>query len=129
MHCIEFFGFLRTEELPVPDEGTYNPKVHLNTENIAVDNLAAPTMVRATIEQSKTVPFKRGINFFLGQKHQNSACGSDPQLLGDQEYHSIPLFIFQDSQCRDIWEVCVRRWKSEEKYSGHRFRMNRCTEA
>ena len=65
--CLAFFGFLRAGELTVPSDASYDPQVHLNLGDIAVDNPAAPTVIRVSIKQSKTDPFCRGVNLFLGK--------------------------------------------------------------
>ena len=67
--CLGFFSFLRTGEMTVPSDSGYDPSVHLSYKNIAVDdpvNLQTQT-ISIFIKQSKTDPFRRGINLFLGR--------------------------------------------------------------
>ena len=52
--CLGFFGFLRMGEMTVPSQEAYDPAVHLNKEDVAVDDPAAPSVIRITIKQSKT---------------------------------------------------------------------------
>ena len=40
--CLGFFGFLRSGEMTVPSDTAYDPAVHLNLNDIAVDNAASP---------------------------------------------------------------------------------------
>ena len=51
----------------MPSQEAYDPAVHLNKEDVAVDDPAAPSVIRITIKQSKTDPFRKGINIFLGK--------------------------------------------------------------
>ena len=56
--CIAFSGFLRAGELTAPSEASFDPEVHLCH--------SCPRMVRLTLKQSKTDPFRQGINIFIG---------------------------------------------------------------
>ena len=47
--------------MTMPSQDAYDPVVHLNKEDVAVDNPAAPSIIRITIKQSKTDPFGKGI--------------------------------------------------------------------
>lgn len=68
-----FFAFLRMGELTVPSDSGYDPMVHLNKRDIAVDHPIMPKMVRITIKQSKTDPFRKGIDLYLGRA-ESSLC-------------------------------------------------------
>ena len=65
--CLGFFAFLRSGEMTVPSDASYDPACHLGWRDIAVDNPRAPRMVRVTIKQSKTDPFRKGIDLFVGK--------------------------------------------------------------
>ena len=43
--CIGFFGFFRAGEFTVPTPSTYDPEVHLNLADIAIDSHTAPSCV------------------------------------------------------------------------------------
>ena len=58
-------GFLRAGEMTVPSDADYDPTIHLNYCDIAVDDSRKPTVLRVTIKQSKTDPFRREIDLFL----------------------------------------------------------------
>lgn len=62
-----FFSFLMTGEMTTPSDSEYDPAVHLGRSNIAVDNPDAPRMIRITIKQLKTDPFRKAINRFIGK--------------------------------------------------------------
>ena len=61
--CLAFFGVLRSSELTVPSQDTYDPSIHLSVNDVAVDSRLSPTMIQVTIKQSKTDPFRQGVNF------------------------------------------------------------------
>ena len=43
-----------------------NPAIHLGIEDIAVDNCQQPAMLRVSIKVSKTYPFRKGVEVFVG---------------------------------------------------------------
>ena len=51
----------------MPDTEAYDKSVHLGIDDIAIDNPSSPSFVRVRITQSKTDPFRRGVNLFLGR--------------------------------------------------------------
>jgi hypothetical protein len=42
--CVGFFGFLRAGEFTVPSPETYDPEVHLNLADLALDSHTHPTL-------------------------------------------------------------------------------------
>ena len=48
-------------------KGAYDPSVHLSVGDVAVDDTKRPTFVRVTVKQSKTDPFRRGVDLFVGR--------------------------------------------------------------
>ena len=59
--CLAFFGFLQCGEFTVPGPTTYDPDVHLCLNDVAIDSRESPSLVRITIKQSKTDPFRKGV--------------------------------------------------------------------
>ena len=43
--CTAFFGFLRSSEMTVPSQDTYDPTIYLSIKDVAVNNKSSPTMV------------------------------------------------------------------------------------
>ena len=68
-----FFGFLRSGEISAPITCTFDSTYHLTLEDISVDNLGQPGAVRVCIKASKTDPFRKGVDIFLGHT-SNSLC-------------------------------------------------------
>jgi len=95
--CIAFFGFLRSSELTVPSQDTYDPSIHLSVNDVAVDNRSSPTMIQVTIKQSKTDPFRQGVKLFLG-KTEASVCPVTALLpyMSLQGNTPGPLFVLED---------------------------------
>ena len=48
----------------MPSDSEYDPAVHLGKQDLAVDN---PKLIRVQIKQSKTDPFRKGVDLFLGR--------------------------------------------------------------
>ena len=135
--CTAFFGFLRAGELTVPNDKGYDPAVHLSRNDIALDNPRTPTMVRVTIKQSKTDPFRKGINLFLG-KTSTEVCPVTALLnyLVVRGKRKGPLFLFEDGRflTRQRFVEKVREALAEAKieqasYCGHSFRIGAATTA
>jgi hypothetical protein len=64
--CTGFFGFLRASELTVPSSQAYDPDVHLSLGDLAIDSHDTPSLIRLAIKQSKTDPFRQGVDIYIG---------------------------------------------------------------
>ena len=53
--------------MTIPDEGRYDPAVHLSYADIALDDPRKPSFLRITIKQSKTEPFRKAMNLYIGR--------------------------------------------------------------
>ncbi len=97
--CLGFFGFLRAGEMTVPSDAAYDPTTHLSRSDITVDDLRYPSVVRVTIKQSKTDPFQKGIDLFIG-KTEIDLCPV-AAILGYLVARGLqpgPLLIFQEGR-------------------------------
>ena len=65
--CLAFFGFLRCREFTVPSQNEYDPTAHLSVEDIAVDSKSSQTVIQVNIKQSKSDPFRQGVQLYLGK--------------------------------------------------------------
>ena len=135
--CLGFFGFLRAGEFTVPSDQGYDPKAHLSRGDIAVDNPTNPTLLRVTLKQSKTDPFRRGVNLFIG-KTANDLCPVTAVLnhLIQTPAKEGPLFRFQDGRFLTrqrlvgaVREALEAAGVDQSKYSGHSFRIGAATTA
>ena len=95
--CMAFFGFLRCGEFTVPSQTDYDPDMHLSLTDITLDDKVNPSVIQVTIKQSKTDPFRQGVDIYLG-KTGKDICPIQaimPYLIvrGAQPG---PLFVFSD---------------------------------
>ena len=72
LSCL-FFGFLRVSEFTVPSQEQYDQSCHLSLRDMSVDNRDNPHLLRIHIKQSKTDPFRRGVEIYLGAT-DDSVC-------------------------------------------------------
>ena len=97
--CLAFFGFLLVSELTVPAQSQYDHSTHLSISDVSIDNKDHPQLLRIQIKQSKTDPFRQGVDIYLGRTGEGicpvrgilpylAQCGSHPG----------PLFLFQDGR-------------------------------
>ena len=69
--CTAFFGLLCCSQFAVPSTNDYDPAVHLSLQDIAIDSHTTPVVNRLNITHSKTDPFCKGIQLFLGKTDHN----------------------------------------------------------
>ena len=132
--CTGFFGFLHGGKFTVPTPGAYDNQVHLNLDDLAIDSLTAPSMVRVHIKQSKTDPFRQGTKVYLGAMG-SSICpvqalwqylavrGPAPGLLFIQA-SGIPYLLVNQLQ-----EALESAGIDASAYNGHSFRIGMDTTA
>ena len=135
--CLGFFAFLRAGEFTVPSRAAYDPSVHLSVEDVAIDSRAAPSIIRLRLKQSKTDPFRRGVDIHLG-KTDSDLCPVTAVLayLAIRGSAPGPLFLFRDgatlSRGRLVSEVrgaLAASGHDPARYSGHSFRIGAVTAA
>ena len=135
--CLCFFGFLRAGELTVPSDTGFDPSVHLCVSDLALDDSRCPSLLRVSIKQSKTDPFRHGVHLFLGR----TGTGLCPvatvlDFLQARGGEPGPLFRFRDGRplTRQRFVERMRealRWAGvdQSKYCGHSFRIGAATTA
>ena len=135
--CLGFFGFLRAGEMTAPESGSFDRSANLGFDDVAIDNLAAPSFIRVTIKQSKTDPFRSGVDIFLGRT-RTDLCPVAAMLsyLTVRGAGPGPLFSFADGRwlTRSRFVVQVREALAaagvdQGKYCGHSFRIGAATTA
>ena len=135
--CLAFFGFLRVGEMTVPSDSSYDPAVHLSRSDVAANNPAAPTVLRISIKQSKTDPFRQGVDLFLG-KTSTSLCpvGALLNYLVVRGPEPGPLFQYKDGRfltrqrfVEAVKAALQRAGVDQTKYNGHSFRIGAATTA
>ncbi len=61
-----FFGFFRAGVITVPSRTAFDPSKHLAWGDIAIDNSAAPHIIKVKLRVSKTDQLGKGVDIFLG---------------------------------------------------------------
>lgn len=81
----------------MPAQSEYDPRAHLSIGDIAVDSKSNPITVQVTIKQSKTDPFRQGVQLYLG-KTGSDICPVYAILpyLAVRGARLGPLFMFAD---------------------------------
>ena len=126
-----FFGFLRSGEITIPSVTAYDASTHLSPSDISANVPSQPTVVQLRLKQSKTDPFRQGVNIYLGATN----CTLCPvtallNFLAIRGQADGPLFHFQDltpltkqrftSKFRSLLQ---RVGIDSSQYSGHSFRI------
>ena len=135
--CLAFFGFMRAGELTAPSTSSYDPSVHLCLGDIAIDNPRAPTRIQVSIKQSKTDPFRNGVQLFVG-KTGTKLCpvAATLDFLRMRGSTAGFLFRFEDGSflTRPRLMSAVRAaletaGLDQSRYCGHSFHIGAATEA
>ena len=132
-----FFGFFRAGEITTPSDSSYDPGNHLSLDDIAVDIPEAPSMLQVHLKVSKTDPFRKGIDVYIGRT-RDDLCPVAAMMayLAVRGKKIGPLFSFKDGRVlsRPRFVDCIRAALSKagfdpQKYAGHSFRSGAATTA
>ena len=135
--CVGFFGFLRAGEFTTPSLEAYDASVHLSLSDVALDSHSTPSLIRLCIKASKTDPFRKGVDIFLGRT-SSSLCPVKAMIayLPMRGPAPGPLFVFQDgtilsrSRLVSAIRTCLSAAGMEEgAYCSHSFRIGAATTA
>lgn len=135
--CTAFFGFLRCSEFTVPSQVDYLPDTHLSLSDVAIDCKESPAMVQITIKQSKTDPFRQGVQICLG-KTDKDICPISALLpyLAARGSCPGPLFIQADGAYLTrqhftslLTSTLQRAGIDDKRYTTHSFRIGAATSA
>jgi hypothetical protein len=78
-----FFGFLRSGEITIPNDGAFDESRHLSFGDISVDRFDNPSTLKARIKASKTDPFQgRGEHLCGAYRNQPLPSDSHARLPG-----------------------------------------------
>lgn len=136
--CMGFFGFMRAGEFTVKSSTDMDAESCLSAQDVAVDSHSSPSMVKVHLKNSKTDPFRHGVDIFLGRT-DSPLC----PVAAIMAYYAIrppaveaPFFIFGDRTplTRERLVAAVRQALSQAgvdstHYSGHSFRVGAATTA
>ena len=109
----------------------------LSFKDVAVDNLLDPKVIRVHLKASKSDPFRKGVDVFVGiTNHTLCPVSAILVYLAARGSNPGPFFRFEDG--RPLTRMCfVSRVKEalaavgvdQSAYSGHRFRSGAATTA
>ena len=119
-----FYGFLRSGEVLVPSQSSYNPSCHLSYGDVLVDITKAPEFLEVRIKASKTDLFRIGVSVFLG------VTSGDPCPIADNLDYMVrrgsPFFLFtdgsilmQDRFANAVRAALDRRGVDSARYASH----------
>ena len=81
--------FLRSGEITIPDAASYDPTVHLNFQDISIDNPNDPKIIYVKIKASKTDPFRQGVNVHIGRTN-NAVCPAHGTIILPHHSRTCP---------------------------------------
>ena len=97
------FGFLRSGEITIPSDKTFDKSRHLTFRDIAADYLSNPTTLRARLTASKTDPFRTGVNIFVGRSRCRPMCPVADMVARGPGQGPLFWFTTSRSQGQDSW--------------------------
>ena len=71
-----FFSFMRSGEIGANSESDFDPTRNLTMQDVAIDNLTNPQILKIRLKCSKTDPFREGSDIFLARTHDELAMPS-----------------------------------------------------
>ena len=133
--CCGFFGFMRSGEFTV--DGEFDPSRHLSPVDISVDSWSSPSWVCVHLKQSKTDPFRRGVDVYLGRTDSDLCpVGALLAYLVRRGWESGPLFRHNDGRplSRTTLVLRIRQALTSQgvragSFSGHSFRIGAASTA
>ena len=132
-----FFGFMRAGEFTLKSAQDFDPSACLTPQDVAVDKHSNPSMLRVHLQQSKTDPFRHGVDIYLGRT-DSTLCPVAAILAYVATRPAVPgpFFMYRDGSplTRDKLVTAVRKALTKagldhSGYSGHSFRIGAATSA
>jgi hypothetical protein len=132
-----FFGFMRSGELTIPSASSYDEGAHLSFNDVAVDCMHNPRLLRVRLKASKTDPFRVGVNVYVGRT-ENTLCPVTAVLryMVARGQGSGPFFKFENGNpltrmkfVDKVKEALSSAGVDCTAYSGHSFRIGAATTA
>ena len=132
-----FFGFMRSGELTIPSATSYDEGAHLSFNDVAVDCMHNPRILRVYLKASKTDPFRVGVHIYVGRTG-NTLCPVIAVLhyMVARGRGSGPFFKFENGTpltrmkfVDKVKEALSLAGVDCTAYSGHSFRIGAATTA
>ena len=125
---------IRQSQFTVPSTEAYDPEVHLNLRDLALDSHTHPTLVCL---KSKTDPFRQSVEVFLGRT-DTPLCPVQAliQYQGVRSPTPGPLFVLSTGSplsrshlVANLHTALRQAGLDESRYNGHSFRIGAATTA
>jgi len=133
-----FFGFLRSGEICLENNDLFDPARDLTFQDVKVDSLEDPKLLRLRLKHSKTDPYSEGSDIFVSRTYDELCPLSAllAWLTQRESRHQNPLFYFQ-SGAPLTRSTFVTRFKEAltaagidpSRFTGHSFRIGAATTA
>ena len=132
-----FFVFFRAGELTIHAEESYDPQTHLNYEDIAMDSFSNPTIMKVHLKESKTDPYRKGVDIFVGCTH-DKLCPIAAVLAYLAKRGNAPGLLFKFENGKQLTKTkfvasvkgaLASAGVDSSKYAGHSFRIGAATTA
>ena len=123
MCCLALFGFLRVSEFTIPGEASFSPTCHLSLKDVAIDNREDPRLLQVAIKQSKTDPFRRGVDIYLAYLALRG-CQASPLFI-TQQGKGITCLAFSSA----LDPLLSKLQLNHKHYNTHSFRTGAGTSA
>ena len=122
-----FFGFFRLGKISVPTRDRFDTECHLTVQDISVDDPSNPKAVCINLKQSKTDPFRKGVQVYIGAT-DNQLCPVAALMaylaVRDRDLSS-PLFKFRNNEpltrdrfVREVRKALREAGLDQTKYAG-----------
>ena len=128
-----FFGFCRSGEITLPQDGGYDPGIHLSYRDVAVDNPGQPRIISLLLRRSKTDQVGKGVKVILGRtSHDLCPVAAVLDYLGSRGSDAWPLFRWSDgrllTRTHFVEEVRIA-YLPAKNFAGHSFCIGAATTA
>ena len=128
---------LRCREFPVPSQEDYDPDTHLSLTDIALDDEVNPSVIQVMINQSKTDPFRQGVDLYLGRTGRDiRPIQAIVPYLVTRGARPGPLFVLTDGLYLTwqhfaslVTSTLQRASINDKQYNIHSFRIGAATTA
>ncbi len=135
--CLCFFGCLRAGEALAPENGEFDPTVHLGWEDVTLDLTESPEWIKIQIKESKTDRLRQGAVVTV-YRTRKEVCPVIALLrfmalrkAGEGQFFRLNGGKGLDRKVfvQEVKEALRRCGLSAEGISGHSFRIGAATEA
>ena len=132
-----FFGFFRSGEITFATEQSFEEGAHLTFDDVSVDHLEDPKVLKVKLKASKTDPFRAGIDIFIGRTNDGLCPVAAVLAYMVVRGRGTGLFFkFRDGKpltrarlVTEVKQALTTAGVDARHYSGHSFRSGAATTA